>query len=80
MSIALEILLINEVFSMGDEGFQKKNKQIIARLIPLAKIIILASPERSLIDTHCNKIFHFESCKVEIKKIPGSAIKDGWFI
>lgn len=56
-SITPEILLIDEMFSTGDAGFQEKSLIRIKKLISSAKIFVFASHNPDLINTYCNKIF-----------------------
>ncbi len=59
-AITPEILLIDEMFSTGDAGFQEKSLARIKRLIASAKIFVFASHDRELIKTYCNRIFRLE--------------------
>ncbi len=56
-SVTPEILLLDEMFSTGDAGFQEKSQARIHRIIDNAKIFVFASHDMSLIKTYCNKIF-----------------------
>jgi ABC-type polysaccharide/polyol phosphate transport system ATPase subunit len=59
-SITPDILLIDEMFSTGDAGFQEKSLIRIKRLISSAQIFVFASHNPQLIKTYCNRIFHLE--------------------
>lgn len=59
-AITPEILLIDEMFSTGDAGFQEKSLARIRKLISSAKIFVFASHNPSLIKTYCNRIFRLE--------------------
>lgn len=59
-AITPEILLIDEMFSTGDAGFQEKSLARIRKLISSAKIFVFASHSPSLIKNYCNRIFRLE--------------------
>lgn len=67
-SITPEILLIDEMFSTGDAGFQEKSLARIKRLIQSAQIFVFASHNPQLIKTYCNRVFRLEHG--ELKEIP----------
>lgn len=55
-----EILLLDEMFSTGDAGFQEKSSARIQKVIEAAKIFVFASHDHSLIKKYCNRIFKLE--------------------
>lgn len=59
-AVTPEILLLDEMFSTGDAGFQEKSLARIRRLIGAAKIFVFASHDHSLIRTYCNRVFQLE--------------------
>lgn len=59
-AVTPEILLLDEMFSTGDAGFQEKSLARIRRLIGSAKIFVFASHDHALIRTYCNRIFKLE--------------------
>lgn len=63
-SITPEILLIDEMFSTGDAGFQEKSHARIKKLIETAKIFVFASHDQELIKTYCNRVFMLEHGEV----------------
>lgn len=63
-AITPEILLLDEMFSAGDAGFQKKSEKRINKIIETSKIFVFASHDRVLIDKHCNRIFKLEHGKL----------------
>lgn len=52
-----EILLLDEMFSTGDAGFQEKSQIRIRKIIEDSKIFVFASHDKSLIKKYCNRIF-----------------------
>jgi ABC-type polysaccharide/polyol phosphate transport system ATPase subunit len=67
-AITPEILLLDEMFSTGDAGFQEKSLSRIKKLISSAQIFIFASHDKELIKTYCNRIFRLEHG--ELQEIP----------
>jgi len=59
-AVTPEILLIDEMFSTGDAGFQEKSLARLRKLIASAQIFVFASHNRELIKTYCNRIFCLE--------------------
>ncbi|WP_248797368.1 ABC transporter ATP-binding protein [Pseudomonas sp. MWU13-2105] len=56
-----DILLIDEVFGVGDEAFQEKAKQRMESIMQSSKIVVMASHSRELINKFCNKTIKLES-------------------
>lgn len=59
-AVTPEILLLDEMFSTGDAGFQEKSQARIRKIIDSAKIFVFASHDIGLIQKYCNKIFKLE--------------------
>lgn len=55
-----EILLMDEWLSVGDENFKNKSEQRLTSLVDTAKILILASHSRELIETTCTRVIWLE--------------------
>jgi ABC-type polysaccharide/polyol phosphate transport system ATPase subunit len=67
-----DILLIDEVFGVGDEAFQLKARQRMENMMTSSKIVVMASHSKDLINQFCNKTIQLESGRiVEIKNIEG---------
>lgn len=56
-----DILLIDEVFGVGDEAFQEKAKQRMESMMQSSKIVVIASHSKELINKFCNKTIRLES-------------------
>lgn len=56
-----DILLIDEVFGVGDENFQEKAKKRMNDMINKSKIVVIASHSKDIINKFCNKIIKLES-------------------
>jgi ABC-type polysaccharide/polyol phosphate transport system ATPase subunit len=59
-AVTPEILLLDEMFSTGDAGFQEKSQARIRKIIDSAKIFVFASHDMNLIQKNCNRIFRLE--------------------
>lgn len=65
-----DILLIDEVFGVGDEGFQLKAKARMEEMMESSKIVVIASHSKELINKFCNKTVKLEAGRiVEITEI-----------
>lgn len=51
-----DILLLDEIFSVGDGNFQEKAKQVMNNHIAQAKVVFLVSHSLGLIKETCNKV------------------------
>lgn len=56
-----DILLIDEVFGVGDEAFQEKAKQRMEEMMEHSKIVVIASHSKELINKFCNKTIRLEA-------------------
>lgn len=64
-AITPEILLLDEMFSTGDAGFQQKSQARIRKIIDESKIFVFASHDMSLIKQYCNRIFKLDHGNIE---------------
>lgn len=55
-----DILLVDEIFGMGDAEFQVKAKQRMESLIKSVGIFVFASHSNDLIKAYCNRFFRLE--------------------
>lgn len=55
-----DILLVDEIFGMGDAEFQVKAKQRMESLIKSVGIFVFASHNNDLIKAYCNRFFRLE--------------------
>ena len=58
--VSSDILLIDEFFSTGDEGFIEKSETRLKKLISNSKILVFASHSKSLIKQYCNRVLLFD--------------------
>ena len=61
-----EILIVDEVLSVGDFKFQEKSKKRIERLMSGGTTVILVSHGNDTIEKMCNKVLWLESGKVKM--------------
>lgn len=61
-----EILIVDEVLSVGDFKFQEKSKKRIERLMSGGTTVILVSHDNDIIEKMCNKVLWLESGKVKM--------------
>jgi ABC-type polysaccharide/polyol phosphate transport system ATPase subunit len=67
--VAPEILVIDEIISVGDLDFEKKSKKRIEDLMNRTNILLLASHSKQIREDYCNKQINFNKGKIEILKI-----------
>jgi ABC-type polysaccharide/polyol phosphate transport system ATPase subunit len=67
--VAPEILVIDEIISVGDLDFEKKSKKRIEDLMNRTNILLLASHAKKIREDYCNKQINFNKGKIEIVKI-----------
>ena len=63
--VAPDILIMDEWLSVGDENFQKKAEAKLLSMIDQAKILVLASHSRSLIEATCNKVMVLDGGRIK---------------
>lgn len=63
-SVMPEIFLVDEMISTGDSEFQDKALQRMKDISKASKIFVLASHDRDMINTMCNKIIRLEHGKI----------------
>ena len=61
-----EILIVDEVLSVGDFKFQEKSKKRIERLMSGGTTVILVSHDNDTIEKMCNKVLWLESGKAKM--------------
>lgn len=61
-----EILIVDEVLSVGDFKFQEKSKKRIEELMSGGTTVILVSHDNDIIKKMCNKVLWLESGKIKM--------------
>lgn len=69
-----ELLLIDEVLSVGDEGFQKKSLDALIRLIKRGVTTLLVSHNLSVIKEICNRAIWLDEGEIKAEGDPGSVV------
>jgi ABC-2 type transport system ATP-binding protein len=59
-----EILLVDEVLSVGDEQFQKKSFLRIQKLIDRGSIVVMVSHNSALIEQLCNRVVYLSAGEI----------------
>ncbi|MFT4303130.1 MAG: ABC transporter ATP-binding protein [Candidatus Woesearchaeota archaeon] len=59
-----DILLLDEVFEVGDKEFRKKSSEKLKELVKQGKSIILVSHEIWMIEKHCNRVIWLKDGKI----------------
>jgi len=62
-----DILLLDEVFEVGDESFKKKSAEKIKELVAKGASVLLVSHELDMIKRHCNKIVWLDKGRIIMK-------------
>lgn len=59
-----EILIVDEVFAVGDKNFQEKSKAKITELFGSGKSVLFSSHSDPLIRNFCNKVMYIKDGKI----------------
>lgn len=60
-----DILLLDEVFEVGDENFREKSSEKIKRFVKKGATVLLVSHNLTMIEKHCDKIIWMEKGKIK---------------
>jgi len=75
-----EILLLDEVFEVGDEDFREKSAERIKELVRAGATVVLVSHDLQMVEKHCNEIIWMEQGKIresgKTKEVLGSYKND----
>jgi ABC-type polysaccharide/polyol phosphate transport system ATPase subunit len=75
LSLNPEILLIDEVFSVGDIAFKRKSEAALHELLNRTAIQVLVSHNLDLIANHCNRAVYIEAGRCKMDGRPDEVIK-----
>jgi len=70
-----DILLLDEVFEVGDQGFRSRSSKKILELAAKGSGVILVSHELKMIEEHCRKVLWLENGKVKMIGRTGNVLK-----
>lgn len=59
-----EILIVDEVFAVGDRRFQQKSKEKIVELFKSGKSVLFSSHTETLIKEFCNKVLYLKNGEI----------------
>ncbi|MFK5947891.1 MAG: ABC transporter ATP-binding protein [Methylococcales bacterium] len=65
-TVEADIILMDEWLSVGDVNFVEKAKIRMNDMVSNSRLIVLASHDRSLIESQCNKIYQLEHGKLTL--------------
>ena len=69
-AVKADIVLMDEWMSVGDAAFAEKAQKRLNELLGAAKILVIASHSRQLLEANCNRIFHLEhGCLVREERL-----------
>lgn len=60
-----EILLLDEVFAVGDENFRKKSAKKIKEFVNKGVTALLVSHDLNMIEKYCNRVIWMEQGKIK---------------
>lgn len=70
-----DILIIDEVLSVGDLAFQKKSERTMHELMQQAKCQVIVSHSLNFIKEHCNRVLYMRSGSIEDYGDPETVIE-----
>jgi ABC-type polysaccharide/polyol phosphate transport system ATPase subunit len=59
-----EILLLDEVFEVGDEEFKRKSANKIEELVKTGACVVLVSHDLNMVEKYCDKVFLMHTGKI----------------
>ena len=69
-----DILLIDEIFSVGDLAFQKKSEKAMHQLLSSASCQLIVTHSLSLVKDHCNRAIFMEKGKIILDGEPNDVV------
>lgn len=69
-----EILLLDEVLSVGDQHFQRKSYARMRQMIDRGAIVVLVSHFSELIERLCNRVIYLEGGRVQADGTPAEVL------
>lgn len=71
-----KILIIDEVLSVGDEGFQKKSKEAMMRLIKGGVTTVFVSHDLQAVEEICNRALLLDNGEMVVEGKPETVIRE----
>lgn len=75
MSAGPDILLLDEVFEVGDEGFKKKSQQAIKKIIQKGGSAVLVSHDLDMIENNCDRVVWLSRGSIVMSGLPKEVIE-----
>ena len=60
-----EILIVDEILAVGDEGFQRKSKERMKELMTMGTTVLFVSHSLPQIEEMCDKVIWIEEHKIK---------------
>lgn len=73
-AVAPEILLIDEVFGVGDAEFRKRANDRISKIMGEAGILVLATHSDAIISKFCNRVLWIDDGEIKFSGAPDEAL------
>jgi ABC-type polysaccharide/polyol phosphate transport system ATPase subunit len=70
-----KILLLDEVFEVGDDSFKQKSAEVIKKLALRGTSVVLVSHEIQMIKKYCDEVIWIEKGEINMKGSPDSVVK-----
>ena len=71
-----QILLLDEVFEVGDEDFREKSANKIKELVGAGATVVLVSHDLQMIEKHCSRVIWLDNGKIHKIGGPKEVIED----
>ncbi len=69
-----DILLIDEIFSVGDLAFQKKSEKAMHNLLSRSNCQMIVTHNLALVREHCNRALYFEGGRIKMDGPPDAVV------
>ncbi|HLU50100.1 MAG TPA: ABC transporter ATP-binding protein, partial [Planctomycetota bacterium] len=70
-----DILLIDEVFSVGDLQFRKKSEKAMHELLSRTSCQVIVSHNLGFVREHCNRAVYIRSGRIIAQGLPDEVVK-----
>jgi ABC-type polysaccharide/polyol phosphate transport system ATPase subunit len=70
-----DILLVDEIYAVGDAGFQQKCTEALLELKAAGKTVVLVTHDMEIVQRHCDRAMLIEKGKIEAEGDPKEVIR-----
>lgn len=71
-----DILLLDEVFEVGDENFRKKSAEMLKNLVKKGVSILFVTHDLEMVRKQCNRVIWLQDGKIKMEGLPEEVIKE----